>query len=1001
MVSFISKIIAYFKNRKSIALIGKVNSYITVLHRKYSSLSLNAQDSNEKVRYVPRSHFESLLKSFDSYRAYIEGESPFLISPTVEEQYISLKPWLTKLPEYDGLLQKFHSLKIVFTEAFIDVEKRSKEMEELVRHYNTKLHLFFDELKVLQQDYISESVKNGFVKRHQELYLFYKDADPDELEDSLAISFIDIMKNVDNHVSTWNSEYIQRELESNKQFFDDIDGKSLDQQQRIAVLTDEDNNLVLAGAGSGKTLTIAGKVNFLIKRKKVSPEDILLISFTNKAAGEMHERIVQKLGVNVDVKTFHKLGMGIIARHSEQKPDVLNEMKPIVQEFFKTEVYSNPVLLGKIVTFFGMYLNIPKDLEEFNSLGEYHEHTKSFDFETLKGKLQKVTQNLQTIKGETVKSLEETLIANFLFLNGIEYEYEKDYEFPTATQYHRQYKPDFYLPEYGIYIEHFGVTEDMRTPWLSPIEEKKYLEGIVWKRKLHQDYKTTLIESYSYYNKNGVLFKMLEENLRSHGVVFKKIDLKSIYEVIRNHGRDQHFEEYIKLICSFINLFKSNGYNQEHFALLLEENRKLNCNNAFMRERNELFLTLVEPIYVYYQSLLKKRNQIDFNDMINIATDIARQASTSFSYKYIIIDEYQDISNSRFQLIKAIKDKTNAKVMCVGDDWQSIYRFAGSDVQLFTRFGEFFGKFELLRIEKTYRNSQQLIDIAGSFVMKNQNQLKKNLISGKTNTQPIRIIGYNQNMVEALRTTLQEILTKYGNNQSIMLLGRNNFDINFLKEVPGFRVIERNQEVKIQFEDNKSLKLFFMTTHKSKGLEADHVILINAKNDLLGFPNRISDDPVLSWVLTDQDSYPFAEERRLFYVALTRTKGNLYILAPEKDPSIFVNELIKEYKIPFETQLIKNPIANNPKCLKCQTGILVERKNDRQQRFLGCSNYPRCDQTYNDVRILNNQIFCNRCNGYMVKRSGKWGEFLGCSNYPLCDNTINFCQNRANRKKWS
>lgn len=993
MLNFISKIISYFKNRKSIVLIGKVNSYITELHRKYSSLRLKSQDSNENVRYVPRSHFDSLLKSFHSDRTYVEGESPFLITSSIEEQYRNLKPWLTKLPEHDDLSYKFNSLKTIFTDAFIEVEKRSKVMEEMVRLYNKKLQSFFDELHVLQQDYISESAKNALVKRHQDLYLFYKDTNHNDLEDPFANSFIDIMKDVDNQVSTWNSEYIHRELESNKEFFDDIDGKSLDQQQRIAVLTDEDNNLVLAGAGSGKTLTIAGKVNFLTKRKNVSPEDILLISFTNKAAGEMHERIVQKLGVNVDVKTFHKLGMGIIARHSEQKPDVLNEMKPIVQAFFRTEVYSNPVLLGKIITFFGMYLNIPKDLEEFNSLGEYLEHTKSLDYETLKGKLQKVAQNLQTIKGETVKSLEETLIANFLFLNGIEYVYEKDYEYPTATKYHRQYKPDFYLPQYGIYIEHFGITEDMRTPWLSPIEEEKYIKGVHWKRAIHQEKKTTLIESYSYYNKNGVLFKMLEENLRSHGAVFKKVDLKSIYEVIRNHGKDQHFEEFIKLICSFINLFKSNGYKKEHFAFLLEENQKLNSNNAFMRDRNELFLTLVEPIFMYYQSILKKQNQIDFNDMINMATDIARLPLTTFPYKYIIIDEYQDISSSRFQIMKTIKDKTNAKVMCVGDDWQSIYRFAGSDVQLLTRFGECFGKYELLKIEKTYRNSQQLIDIAGRFVMKNQNQLKKNLVSGKMNPQPIRIIGYSQNIIESLRVTIQEIVDKYGNSQSIMLLGRNNFDINFLNEAPGFKVIEKNKEIKIQLEDNKSLNIFFMTTHKAKGLEADHVILINAKNDLLGFPNRIADDPVLFWVLTDQDTYTFAEERRLFYVALTRTKGNLYILAPEKDPSVFVNELVKDYKIPFETGLIKNPILNNPKCLKCKTGILVERKNDRNQSFLGCSHYPRCDQTYNDVRILNNQISCMRCNGYMVKRSGKRGEFLGCSNYPHCENTINVRQN--------
>ncbi|GIP52924.1 UvrD-helicase domain-containing protein [Paenibacillus vini] len=989
MQNWISNISMYFKKRKARTVVKKVDSFLIQMQVKYKNSALESNKAMNQPHYTPNSYFQKRIERLDVDRIYLEDGNPIRISSDFELRYVRLMPVIFSLSEYDELLGRYISIQTEFNAQYATTQAYASEMRTLVQRNNELLQRFFSELAELQQDYISDSSKKTFMTRYREPFLFYQNAVQGEIEDPLAIEYLSVVRDIDKNVVNWNQEYIQRELVRNKEFFDNIDGKSLDEQQRIAVLIDEDNNLVLAGAGSGKTLTISGKVKFLTEKKGVSPDDILLISFTNKAAEEMHDRIAKRLHVNVDVKTFHMLGMGIIARNSEKKPDILSDMKPIIQEYFRSVIYSSSKELEKIVTFFGVYLNIPKDLEQFDSLGEYHENQKSLDFETLKGKLQKVTKNLQTLKGETMKSLEETLIANFLFLNGIEYIYEKDYEYPTASKLYRQYKPDFFLPDYEIYIEHFGITEDYRTPWLSSIEEEKYIQGIHWKRALHKEKNTVLVESFSYFNKNGVLFSKLEENLRNKGVQFKKIDVRAVYEAICIREKDYYFEEFIKLVGSFINLFKSNGYRQEHFTQLIEENRQMNSQNTFMRNRNEIFLSLVQPIYEYYQNRLKDQNQIDFNDMINVATDNVKSNFTTFQYKYIIIDEYQDISQSRFQLIKAIKDKTNAKVVCVGDDWQSIYRFAGSDVQLFTKFGEYFGIYELLRIEKTYRNSQQLINVAGKFVMKNTNQLKKNLVSNKNNLQPIRIIGYSQNMYEVLAATIDEIVEKYGAKQSIMLLGRNNFDINFLKEQKEFKVVEGKKLIKVEYMKHKSLDISFMSTHKSKGLEADHVILINAKNSLLGFPNRIADDPVLSWVLTDQDSFDFAEERRLFYVALTRTQNNLYILAPERDASVFVRELINEHHIAFETTFLQNSVLHNPKCLKCKTGLLVERKGQQQKSFLGCSNYPQCDKTYSDVRLLDNQIICSRCNGYMVMRVNNGEEFYGCSNYPNCNNTIN------------
>lgn len=172
-------------------------------------------------------------------------------------------------------------------------------------------------------------------------------------------------------------------------------------------------------------------------------------------------------------------------------------------------------------------------------------------------------------------------------------------------------------------------------------------------------------------------------------------------------------------------------------------------------------------------------------------------------------------------------------------------------------------------------------------------------------------------------------------------------------------------------------------------MEAENVIVINLENRLVGFPNKISDDPVLSLVLTDLDTFSYAEERRLFYVALTRTKNITYIVAPEFGQSVFVDELIKKQGIKYDTLTEESSLTNNPNCPKCQKGYLILRENANDKtKFLGCTNYPLCDNTFKQIELLNNYITCPNCGGYMVKRNGRYGDFYGCTNYPFCKNTI-------------
>ncbi|WP_040660733.1 UvrD-helicase domain-containing protein [Oscillibacter ruminantium] len=863
-----------------------------------------------------------------------------------------------------------------------------------------RIESFFNKIDILKKDYFTKPAEEELLKTYKETFDFFSTSPRTKLKLSRLDEFKETFLSLSSYVKKWNELYIENELDKNKALLDNIDGKSLDEQQRRAVVVDEVNNLVLAGAGSGKTLTISGKVKYLVDVKGVLPQEILLISFTAKAAEEMNQRITKKLKIQVESKTFHKLGLEIITKNRGKRYDVVEDdfLSQLIDKYFSEHLMGDKKQIQNIINFFGYYLNIPKDWEEFDSLGDCYDYYRTVDFETIKGKLENNKEevesladslkvNRQTLHGETVKSLEEVIIANFLFLNGINYEYEAKYPYESPDKYRKSYRPDFYLPDFDIYIEHFGITKDNKTPWLSKIEEEKYIDDMRWKQGFHKQNNTTLIETYSYYNREGRLLSELEEKLKAVNVEFKEVDFFEIYKQIFFQKKNKYLTEFKKLISSFINLYKSNGYSLQAFDSLHKQ--VIGINNLFLRDRSLIFLDIVEPIYKLYQEKLQQSERIDFNDMINLATEVVKDGKGEFSYKYIIIDEYQDISLSRFNLIREIKKRTDAKLVCVGDDWQSIYRFAGSDIDLFTNFGQAVGYYELLKIEKTYRNSQELINIAGKLVMKNPKQLKKDLKSDKHHSNPIRVIGYNKDLCPAIMKAIDEIVYNFGEDAELTILGRNNFDIDFLEESQEFELKKTKSQKVIKYLAYPELKITYLTAHRSKGLEADNVIIINLENKLVGFPNKISDDPILSLVLTDLDTFAFAEERRLFYVALTRTKNTTYLLAPDEKKSVFVEELIKDFGIKYETLSEQQTVTDNPNCPKCKKGHLVVRTNETAgNSFLGCSNFPACDCTLSDIKILNDQIVCPVCGGYMTKRKGPYGPFYGCTNFPSCKNTL-------------
>lgn len=333
--------------------------------------------------------------------------------------------------------------------------------------------------------------------------------------------------------------------------------------------------------------------------------------------------------------------------------------------------------------------------------------------------------------------------------------------------------------------------------------------------------------------------------------------------ILKNSKYMYNLKDTIK---TFINLFKSNNYNINNFKNFNYINKKENFYKT--KQRHKLFLNLVKQIYLEYENHLKFTNQIDFHDMINKATKIVNKEGIHL-YKYIIIDEYQDTSLNKCKLIKAIQNKTDASLIAVGDDWQSIYQFTGSNLEIFTNFKKYFPKAKIIKLKNTYRNSKELLKITRKFIMQNNNQINKKISSKKRIQTPVHIYYYQNN--------LKEIWSDISKNtkKQTLVLGRNNKDIN---QIP---FLKKNMQ--------------YMTAHKSKGLEAENVIIINLENSITGFPSKIENSEYLKYVTTSQEKN-INEERRLFYVALTRTKSIVTLLVNKQNPSIFVNEILKQSK---------------------------------------------------------------------------------------------------------
>ncbi|AWH29561.1 MULTISPECIES: UvrD-helicase domain-containing protein [Stenotrophomonas] len=724
--------------------------------------------------------------------------------------------------------------------------------------------------------------------------------------------------------SVWaeaNATMATRELALARGFLHRVESKPLTEEQARAVICFDNHVQVVAAAGSGKTSTMVAKAAYAIDRGFVAPERIVMLAFNKDAAKELEDRAqrsFERLGMGdtvVEARTFHALGLSIIAKATGRKPDIpewaidaalgFNKLAELVDDLkdrsphFRTQWDMFRLVFGRDLPPLGAQM-----------LADGYDRDG--------------TPYIRTLQGERVKSLEECVIADWLFYNGVAYDYERRYEFDTATDTHRQYRPDFYYPDAALYHEHFALDADGQPPQ----QFANYAEGVRWKREQHAARGTALIETTSFGLRSGEALHHLSERLGESRI---ELDPNPDRELPDAGAKPMPDADLIGLMRTFIAHAKSNCLSLEDMAERLRQ-----MPEDQFKERYRRFLEIAGPVFQAWDDALADERSIDFEDMLNMAAGLLEQGHYESPYELVMADEFQDASRARARLCRALVNRPGRYLFAVGDDWQSINRFAGADVSVMTGFREWMGHGQVLKLEQTFRCPQELCDISSRFISRNPAQIAKTVRSTAPAIGPVlqafqmtRREEVQDGVRQYLATLHQQLLSGAvprgrSGRVTVFILGRYRNERSVLPA-----------DWKAAF--GSTMDVEFLTAHRSKGREADYVILPGMVN--LGFPSLRADDPVLSLAMPEGDTFPLGEERRLFYVALTRARRGVAMFTLQGKRSPFLDELVENGVV--EVTSVSGVAINEERCPVCKVGVFVER-NGPHGAFRSCSSYPLC-----------------------------------------------------------
>jgi DNA helicase-4 len=732
------------------------------------------------------------------------------------------------------------------------------------------------------------------------------------IEESAAVAFADT--DLVAHVASVNERIMAAELVDQRRFFDTIETSPLTDEQARAVICFDNRVQVLAAAGSGKTSVMVARAAYAVHRGFVPADRILMLAFNTAAAAELQERAEARFAATgidstgLKASTFHAFGLSLLGEATGEKPrtaawltgsDDLAMVMRIVDELRDgSETFRYQWDLFRM-----LFANTSTTLDD----GDPDTHDKATD-----------TTGFRTFGGEAVRSHGERLIANFLFLNGVDYRYEHPYEVNVADASHSQYRPDFYYPSVGVWHEHWALDRDGNPP----PEFHRYAEGIAWKRKIHTEHRTKLVETTWADVMYGSGLEDLKWELTGLGLTFDWNPGRPIRDEWAKPLAD---EDLARLIRTFMTHVKSNSFDTAALEARLDGEAA-----GLSGYRTRLFLDLYWQIHRRWEQRLADEAVIDFEDMLVRAADLLDADAVECPYELVLADEFQDASRARARLVRGLVRRPGRYLLAVGDDWQAINRFAGADLSVMTGFEAWFGRGQQLALTMTFRCTQTICDVAASFVSKNPGQFNKPMRSVHLDPGPHVSVLRSDAPAVALAGHLQDLSEQVtagavgaGGSATVDVLGRYRFQRDVVpKHTPA------------------NLDVRFRTMHGSKGLEADFVVIPTITTGRYQFPSTISDDPVLGLAMPAPELYPHAEERRLFYVALTRARRQVTVISPTQRMSPFVIELLDDPGV----EVSGEDTAPVQVCPVCKKGTMVQRSG-LYGPFLGCTSYPACRNT--------------------------------------------------------
>ncbi|NDP21178.1 MAG: ATP-dependent helicase [Paludibacter sp.] len=713
-------------------------------------------------------------------------------------------------------------------------------------------------------------------------------------------------------------------LEINNNLLDGLNPK-----QKASVLSEVKRVLVLAGAGSGKTKTVISKLLYLVAEKEVKPSSILAITFTKNAANEMIDRLIISSDVtntyehyiqnktttnfqkeaerrkrvveqpwisNLTIRTFHSLCYKILRDNGNpvfdnkfklitdnssdeadlKAKDILANEKPkdIISKILIIACKDRDYILKLkryILDYYVEKVNIDKEMKNYTNYGQI---------------------TYTTLKGETVKSKSERDIADWLYRHNIKYIYEKVTNFKDFN-----FKPDFFIPQANLYLEH--VTDKS---YKMADKERQFIEG-----------GKNCVVTYESIMNNSILFNLAMERIvkgKISETITEGVSLNYEEEFNRYHNK---IDEFLKTVMRLQSMIKGEDIEA---SSLLEKSLKSE------HERIRIFYELAIPIIEEYKRYCTNKSYVDFDDLIILTVKLLKDNDDirelySSKYKYLMVDEFQDVNGLQMKFLDLLLKPDN-QLFCVGDDWQSIYGFRGSNVDYIVNFQKHYNDGEIHKLDVNYRSTQTIVGASNEVIKHNKNQISKDVRAFNEMPSKIQIYRAKNKDEDGIEFFIDKV--------------RQLYDAGLGKE--DILVLYRRSKMFSPYLDAlKENRLFVSakTIHASKGLEAKAVFIIGLTEGNGGFPDIWLDDAIFRVVKDIKYDILLEEERRLFYVAITRAKDELFLITELGNESSFMDE-IPEHFYNVNKPFFKSSVETTILCDKCKVKI---NKSDKFCRNCG------------------------------------------------------------------